>query len=624
MPQIEKLISQIAEQTGSSVEEASQYLENKLSVAFDTEELLGSIQRELGVVLERDNFGTEKKERTNDITRKNKKYRLSSIPQQLFNRRLGAVLPGQTVLQLSGVDKRVGNKQLFEELSFHLNGGEKVALVGQNGIGKTTLLKIIANQDEEWQRESVLDIMYVDQHLFQESCQETVLDVLFSRMGQDGQIIRSNRQMELAIAENRQEDVDMDAYLETVAQMSEGDLYYLDGIIEELLTYFGFSTSDLARQFDTLSGGEKLRLTLAAAILRCPDILVIDEPTNHLDIEGIIWLEDLFKRMKSAIVCVSHDRFFLQSCFDSVVELHECKTKKYSLNYERYLEAKAHEMDSMESRSAELMAVKRELEQYINQHKDNPLKGAIVARKRRSLEQLELPPKTTQEALARLRLNAAPLQGDVLFTSNLQVGHAPDQIIVGGINLHLTTGQKLAVMGPNGAGKTTFLRTIMGEINPLGGEMRLNKKTVIGYLSQFTDRMENSQVSVIDALGEFASVSREQAQRALALINIRGADVVRAIGSFSGGEKVKIAVLALILKKPNLILLDEPTNHLDLRSKEELIRIIGDFEGNAIVATHDRYFASRMAARTLFINESSADIIDTEQAVQNLSSKWIE
>ncbi len=606
MHTLDELLLEVQRQTGVEPEVARSYVEGSGLPLENIDAIREYLCKELGLVIRERDFS------------------LSRLPTTIFED--SERQTSGSIVQLQGVGKSAGERLLFEELDLTLTRGEKSLLIGRNGAGKSTLLRIIAGVDTDFDgkisRSEKADVMLIDQDLCLAECEDMPLEEALTKlMGPKGEILAKNKRYENLAASEGIPEGELDDYLKCIDDMNERDLYFVENIREEILRHFGFELVDMQREVGNLSGGERLRLAFAAALLRRPDLLLLDEPTNHLDIEGIVWLEQLLKLWKRAVICVSHDKSFIQHSFDTIVEVTPTGLKKYRTKYDEFLRLREHEKAVAAQNRDQIKAKRHELESFIAQNRFDPMKGALVRRKRRELEELELPEKEGMSSFEGCNFEVTPYHSSVLRASDLAFGHAQKRL--GEIErLELGPSERLAVIGPNGAGKTTMIRTMLGHLPALHGEVLMPKNVRVGYLSQLLDTAneESTLASVID---KASGRTVEEAMRLLSVIGLQFRDAQKKWNEFSGGEKVKVGIVLLILNSSQFLVLDEPTNHLDLKSKTNLVDILDRYNGSILVASHDRDFLTAVTTEAVIIDEGKVQKMTTQNAIGALEKKWM-
>ncbi len=508
-----------------------------------------------------------------------------------------------SLLTTTNLSKSFGAADIFSDVSLTIPHRARIGLVGPNGVGKTTLLRLLLGYDEPSSgsiyRARGLRMAYLPQEARLES--ERTLWKECLTVFED--LIK--RQAELARLEALMGSQDhSDAVLETYGRLQhEFELlggYTYENRIRQTLFGLGFNTVDFNRPLGQLSGGQKTRALLAKLLLSSPDLLLLDEPTNHLDIAAVEWLENYLKDWDGAVLIVSHDRYFLDQVVTTVWEMTPA-LEVYRGNYSAYLvQREAHYQRQLEEYQAQQEFIEKE-EDYIRRNiAGQNTRQAQGRRKRleRMLEEARLaPPK--QPRRMRMQLQAVGRSGDlVLRTKDLSIGYADEGRPLFYVpDLVLKRGECAAILGPNGAGKTTFLKTLLEQILPLGGEVTLGVGLNIGYFAQAHEGLHANYNLMEEIQAVAPTMLPADVRDYLAKFLFTGDDVFKEVGLLSGGERGRLALACLAQQGTNLLLLDEPTNHLDLPSQEMLQSILADYQGTILLVSHDRYLIDALATQ---------------------------
>jgi ATP-binding cassette subfamily F protein 3 len=527
------------------------------------------------------------------------------------------------MLQVSNISKTYGSEIVLDSVSFVINPGDRVGLVGPNGCGKTTLLRIIVGEEQADQgrvRTSPPDLVigYLAQALaFKAGA--TVGDVM--RRAIDG-LLEAERQVvtlaqQLSIVQGEELDGLVEAYADALARFEVAGGYDAPQRIDATLTALGLKTVEQETPVSILSGGQKTRLGLARLLLEHPRILLLDEPTNHLDIKGLEWLERFLTDYDGAVVIASHDRTFLDHTVHTILAFDPLthRVRAYAGHYSAYREARERALEKQwvaykeqEKRVARLKSEIRGLAGHARRiergtqhfHYRKIAKGlarrAVVQRRRleRLLESEERVEKPKPLWRIKLAFDETPDSGrDVLLLRDLAMGYGGDPLF-SGVNLTLRRGERVALLGANGSGKTTLLRGIAGQIEPLEGRIRLGANVRLGYYSQEQEGLgeENNAFEEIQCV---APMGETAARSFLHYFLFSGDDVFVPVSSLSFGERARLALAKLVASGCNLLLLDEPINHLDIASREQFEQGLSAFDGTVLVVVHDRYFIARFA-----------------------------
>lgn len=503
-------------------------------------------------------------------------------------------------LVVENVAKSFGIHEIFKDVSFMLDRGEKVGLVGVNGGGKTTLLRCLLapeTVDSGFIKfEPGLRIGYVEQG-FQGIGAGTLWQFLVNA-GKD--ILELRQKMaELEKQVTSAKGTELDSLLADYARVSNiyehADGYNYENRIKIVLHGLGFPENEWDKPAENFSGGQKTRILLAAALVKGPDLLILDEPTNHLDIRMTEWLEGYLRDFKGGVLIVSHDRFFLNNVVGRVLEMAGGRLQNFKGNYDQYLAQKEIQMATLEAAYEAQQEYIERTEAYIRRFKAG-IKSKMARGRQSQLNRLERIEGPERIEEFELRLPPAPESAErVLVLEELSVGYG-ENVLLKGIDLVLRKGEKTALLGPNGAGKTTMLKTILGELSPLAGKAKIGNRVQIGYFSQSYERLDPNQTLLDNFLTEYGYTT-EHTRSLLGGMLFHGDDVFKEIGTLSGGQKARLVLLKLVLDGANLLILDEPTNHLDIAAREAVEAALEAFDGTVLVVSHDRYFINEVASR---------------------------
>ncbi|WP_194721398.1 ATP-binding cassette domain-containing protein [Noviherbaspirillum malthae] len=489
-----------------------------------------------------------------------------------------------------------GIKPLLEDVDVTLNPGDKIGLIGANGAGKSSLFAMLRGELHPDLGEVDFPTKWRMAYVAQET---PALDRPALEYAIDGDAHLRRLETELAALEQAPESAGNGHRIaELHAALADADAYTVRSRAEQLLTGLGFSNDQMQQPVASFSGGWRMRLNLAQALMCPSDLLLLDEPTNHLDLDAIIWLEDWLKRYEGTLIIISHDRDFLDGVVNVIVHIDNLKLKRYSGNYSAFERQRAAQMALTQAAADKQARQRAHLQSFIDRFKAKATKARQAQSRMKMLAKMEeiAPLRAAAEFSFEFRepLNAPnPLlvMEDVAAGYRIEQGDATvDKTIISRINFSLQNGQRIGLLGVNGAGKSTMVKTIAGEIAPLAGDTRLGKGLSIGYFAQHQVEMLRHDESPLWHLAKIAPTTREQELRNfLGGFNFGGEMVTSKIAPFSGGEKARLALALIVWQRPNLLLLDEPTNHLDLETREALTMALAQFEGTLVLVSHDRH-----------------------------------
>lgn len=502
-------------------------------------------------------------------------------------------------LVVDKIAKSFGVHDIFKDVSFMVEKGEHIGLVGVNGSGKTTLLHCLLEpsyiDSGSIRFEPGISVGYVQQgftdikgtiwEFMLQSCPEIL------RLREELQRLES----EVSTAADDVLETIMEEYTRVTKRYEYLDGYHYENRIKRVLIGLGYTEEWWEQDAATLSGGQKTRLMLAAALVRNPDFLILDEPTNHLDIVMTQWLEAYLREFKGGLLVVSHDRAFLDNVAVRILEMEGGKLQSFKGNYSRYLEQKAIQTATLEAAYAAQQDYIARTEAYIRRFKAG-IKSKMARGRQSQLNRLERMDAPVKNEEFELRLPPATECADrVLIMEDLSIGYG-EKVLAQGINITLRRGEKAALLGANGTGKTTLLKTILGEIQPLKGKAKIGNRVQIGYFSQSYERLDPKQTLLENFVMEYG-FTEERTRSMLGGMLFHGDDVFKEIGTLSGGQKARLVLLKLVLDGANCLVLDEPTNHLDIMAREAVEAALTAFDGTVLVVSHDRYFINEVADR---------------------------
>lgn len=510
------------------------------------------------------------------------------------------------LLRLNDVWKSYGGQSVLAGVSFQINKGDKVGLVGRNGAGKTTLFRIICERETPDDGEVIaargLRIGLLEQHIsFKQG--ETVHTAALSAFSKVHDIEAEMRRLERLMENDHSPEI-LEQYAELQARFEQADGFAYAARAEAILLGLGFPREFWDMRTEELSGGQRNRLAMVRLLLTGADLLLLDEPTNHLDVAAVEWLEQFLSEFEGTYLVISHDRYFLDRTANRIIEIDAGKATRYSGNYSAFVLERQLRREQQRREFENQQALIAKTEEFIRRNIEGQ-KTKQAKSRRNMLERLQRIEAAPEDAPGgRFNLKKVERSGNnVLTVEDLTVGF-PGKILAGGINFTLHRGEALGIIGGNGAGKTTFLRTILGEIEPLAGEVRWGTKVEIGYYSQQLEDLSPTN-DVISELRTIAPLAETGELRSfLAGFLFFGDDVFKRVGDLSGGEKGRLSLAKLIYSRKNVLVLDEPTNHLDIPAREALEAALAEYDGTLIMVSHDRYFLDAVADHILAFGNS--------------------
>ena len=513
---------------------------------------------------------------------------------------------------------------LFSDVSFVINPNDKIALMGKNGAGKSTMMKIIAGAQKATRggvrcsKETV--IAYLPQHLLTEDdCTvfEETAKAFKHVFEMRDEMERLNKELETRT------DYESDSYMKIIEKVSDlGEKYYAledvnyDAEVEKALKGLGFTQEDFTRQTNEFSGGWRMRIELAKILLQKPDLILLDEPTNHIDIESVVWLEDFLINKANAVMVISHDRAFIDNITNRTIEVTMGRIYDYKANYSHYLELRkerrAHQLKAYQEQQKFIAETKA----FIERFKGTYSKTNQVASRERMLEKLVLVEiDEIDNSALKLRFPPSPRSGDYPVTVKDVSKSYEDKVVFKDANLSIARGEKVCFVGRNGEGKSTMIKSILGELE-VEGTCQLGHNVKVGYFAQNQAALLDPELTIWQTVDEVAEGDiRTQLKNILGRFMFTGDDLDKKVGVLSGGERTRLAMVKLLLEPVNLLILDEPTNHLDLKSKAVLKEALLNFDGTLILVSHDRDFLQGLSQKVFeFKNQRVIEHFETIDA----------
>lgn len=520
------------------------------------------------------------------------------------------------VLSCKDISKSYGIREVLKNVTLSINEGDKVGIIGGNGEGKSTLFKIITKELSQDSGEIFIDknktIGYLTQHVdleFENTIYEEMnlvfKDILDIESRLHNLEIKMAEPYDEANAAYHEKIIKDYTTLQDLFSLKGG--YTYKGEISRVLKGLGFLEEDFDKVINTLSGGQKTRVSLCKLLLKNPDIILLDEPTNHLDLEAIEWLEEYLKSYKGTVLVISHDRFFLDAVTNNTFEVINGHVDCYNVPYTKFIDLRKKNYEAkLKAYNLQQAEIKRQeaiIEKFRSFNREKSIRAAESREK--ALEKMEIidAPDKEKEA-SKIKFEASIKSGhDVLHIENLSKSYG-ENILFSNLNLDLKRGEKVALIGENGRGKTTLFKIILNEIDSNTGKVILGTNVNVGYYDQEQSNLNLDKTIIDEVWDEFPTLTTSKLRGYLASFLFTGDDVFKVINTLSGGEKCRINLLKLMLSKSNLLLLDEPTNHLDIMSREALEDAILSYDGTLIVISHDRYFLNKVINRILELNEN--------------------
>ena len=512
------------------------------------------------------------------------------------------------LLTLQNVTKSFAMNTVLKDINLTLQAGSRMGLVGVNGCGKSTLFKLISGAMEpdegtiSLSKGARVGVLTQDADIQSDLTIQQELERVFEPVRE---MERKLRQMEAEMAEKHDDPAAFDqlshAYSRLMDRFEDAGGYEWPSRIQGVLAGLGFARGREQQPANLLSGGEKTRLCLARLLLTQPELLMLDEPTNHLDLQSVEWLEDTLKKYRGTVLVISHDRYFLNAVCDCMAEISMRRLTQYEGNYDRFaVQRQANlerQLKEYKMQQAEIARQEAIIARYRMYNREKSIRAAESREKR--LERMEKLEKPVSEQKVRFSFEARRRSGDdVLIAKELSKGF-DGRTLFEHFSLHLRAGDRVAVIGANGVGKTTLLKLITGQLPPDSGTVVYGSNVDVGYYDQQQSGLHPEKDVLNELWDDFPRLEIDRVRSVLALFLLTGDDVFQPISTLSGGEKGRVALAKLMLRKDNLLLLDEPTNHLDMDSREVLEDALDDFDGTLLTVSHDRYFINRVANRVV-------------------------
>ena len=504
------------------------------------------------------------------------------------------------MISIDDITVAYGGFVLLDKINFHISETDKIGLVGKNGAGKSTIMKLIGGLQNPTSghidKPNHLTVGYLPQ-IMEHHRGLSVLDEALSAFDESNALEERVAEVTAELAERT--DYESETYLGLIEELNDLNDRIAVSHSEppevrarKTLIGLGFKDDELSRNTETFSQGWNMRIELAKILLRQPDLLMLDEPTNHLDIESIEWLEDYLKNRKGSLLLVSHDRKFLDTVTNRTVEVMLGRIHDYKVPYSQYLELRAERLQQQTAAYENQQKMIQKTEEFIQAFRYKPTKSNQVQSRIKALEKLDrIEIDETDNATLTVKFPPAPRSGDVVFKADgITVGY-PGKVVFRNADIEIKRGEKVALIGRNGEGKTTLMRVISGELTPFDGEARIGHNVDMGYYAQNQEDVLDKNETVFSTLDRIAVGDiRSKLRDILAQFLFRGEDIDKRVSVLSGGERARLGMARLMLQSHNLLALDEPTNHMDIKSKDILKQALKSYDGTLIVVSHDRDF----------------------------------
>lgn len=504
------------------------------------------------------------------------------------------------MISINGITVAYGSYTLLDNINFHISESDKIGLVGKNGAGKSTIMKLICGLQSptsgQIDKPNHIKIGYLPQ-IMEHHKGKTVMEETMTAFSAMTDLENELEEIGKELAERK--DYESKEYLDLITRMNEiNDVLLIEHSeppavqAEKTLLGLGFKDDDFGRNTETFSQGWNMRIELAKILLSRPDVLLLDEPTNHLDIESIEWFEDYLKSFRGSILLVSHDRRFLDNVTNRTIEIMVGHIHDYKVPYTKYLELRKERLQQQMAAYENQQKMIEKTEDFINKFRYKPTKSNQVQSRIKALEKLDrIEIDETDNSTLTVKFPPAPRSGDVVFKgTDLTVGY-PQKVVFRNAEIEIRRGEKVALVGRNGEGKTTLMRVIMGQLDPISGEAKVGHNVSIGYFAQNQEDVLDKSQTVLETLESIASGDiRTKLRDILAAFLFKGEDIDKKVAILSGGERARLGMAKLMLQPYNLLALDEPTNHMDIRSKDVLKQALKNFDGTLVVVSHDRDF----------------------------------
>ena len=519
------------------------------------------------------------------------------------------------LINASNIKKSFSERVLFDNVSFNIDNHDKIGFIGANGTGKSTLFKILTGAEDfdsgEIFKSKQLKVGYLDQY----SCSESELSLFDELLTAYSDVLEMEKELndinfdiergagDMAVLLNRQNAIN--------ERLSERDGFFYKNKVKSTLLGLGFSEDDFSLPVSKLSGGQKTRVELGKILLSDANLLLLDEPTNHLDIASVEWLEEFLKAYRNAFLVISHDRYFLDRVTSKTFDLDNCRFYSFNGNYTDYQKQKdinrLTEERKYENTKKEIERLEGIVEQQRRWNREKNIKTAES--KQKIIDKLEQELVEPLKAPVNMFYDFKAYSGggyDVLDVSGLGMRFSENRLFQD-VDMFLKKGEKVFLLGPNGCGKTTLLKIILGKLTQTEGTFKIGTDIHIGYYDQIQENLSMDKTIFDEISDEYPTLTNTEIRNALAGFYFKGEDVFKEISTLSGGERARVELCKLILKKVNLLIMDEPTNHLDISARESLEEALSEYGGTMLMVSHDRYFINKLADRIIYLTPTGAE-----------------
>ncbi|MHA7611189.1 ABC-F family ATP-binding cassette domain-containing protein [Weissella viridescens] len=524
------------------------------------------------------------------------------------------------ILQASDVARRFSGVTFFEHISMQVGDKARIGLVGRNGAGKSTLLKMLIGETQPDEGEVSMKKGIKLAYLAQNSGLDSDLSVYNEMLTAFDDVIKLEehmREMETEMAAT--EDYESEAYQKLLAEYDQAQHdfdqkngYAYDATIRGVLHGFGFDESFYDRKVSTLSGGQRTRLAIAKQLLETPDLLILDEPTNHLDMETLAWLEQYLQNYRGALLIVSHDRYFLDRVVNEIYDMHSGVLDHYKGNYSQFMKEKEAKILSEEKAYEKQQGEIAKLEDFVARNivRASTTKRAQSRRKQLDRMQKIEPPKN-ESGVAHITFEAKEESGnEVLRVDDVKLGYDPTTILADPVNISVDKQHAVALVGPNGVGKSTLIKTILGKLPIISGDIKLGANVTVGYYDQEQQTLDPKKTVLNTIWDDHPLMPEKDVRSILGSFMFSGESVDKKVSALSGGERARLLLTKLSMEQANFLILDEPTNHLDIDSREVLETALNEYNGTIFFVSHDRYFINEVASEIVELTPTGTNFFD--------------